>query len=72
MKQLFELGLASPVEAMEAFLERHQAWIEQVLGCPRSEALTLEFEFPFSHLVAEDLMAGVTLDRQCLGAAGAM
>jgi len=72
MKQLFELGLASPVEAMEAFLERHQAWIEQVVGCPRSEAITLEFEFPFSHLVAEDLMGGVTLDRQCLGAAGAM
>ena len=72
MRQLFELGLASPVDAMEAFLERHQAWIEQVVGCQRSEAITLEFDVPFSHLVAEDLMAGVALDRQCLGAAGAM
>jgi hypothetical protein len=72
MKQLFEFGLAPPVAAMEAFLEPYQGWMEQVVGCPRSEAVTLEFEFPFSHLVAEDLMAGVTLDRQCLGAAGAL
>lgn len=72
MRRILELGLTSPVEAMESFLEPHQAWIESVTGCSRSETVTLEFEFPFSHLVAEDLMAGVTLDRQCLGAAGAL
>lgn len=72
MRRQFELGLASPVDAMEAFLEPYQSWIESVVGCPRSETVTLEFEFPFSHMVAEDLMAGVTLDRQCLGAAGAL
>lgn len=72
MRQKLELGLTSPVEAMESFLEPYQAWIESVTGCSRSETATLEFEFPFSHLVAEDLMAGVTLDRQCLGAAGAL
>jgi ATP-dependent 26S proteasome regulatory subunit len=72
MRQKLELGLTSPVEAMESFLEPYQAWIESVTGCSRSETVTLEFEFPFSHLVAEDLMAGVTLDRQCLGAACAL
>jgi ATP-dependent 26S proteasome regulatory subunit len=72
MRRRLEFGLTSPVEAMEAFLEPYQTWIESVTGCSRSETVTLEFEFPFSHLVAEDLMAGVTLDRQCLGAAGAL
>jgi hypothetical protein len=57
MRRILELGLTSPVEAMESFLEPYQAWIESVTGCPRSETVTLEFEFPFSHLVAEDLMA---------------
>ncbi len=57
---------------MNAALEPHQAWIESVVGCLRSETVTLEFEFPFSHLVVEDLMAGVTLDRKCLGAAAAL
>ena len=72
MRRLLELGMASPVEAMNAALEPYQAWIESVVGCPRPETMTLEFEFPFSHLVAEDLMAGVTLDRQCLGSAAAL
>lgn len=72
MRRLLELGLASPVDAMNAALEPYQAWIESVVGCPRPETMTLEFEFPFSHLVAEDLMAGVTLDRQCLGSAAAL
>jgi ATP-dependent 26S proteasome regulatory subunit len=72
MRQTIELGLTSPVEAMNTFLDPHKEWIETVTGCPRSETLTLEFDFPFSHLVAEDLMAGVTLDRQCLGAAAAL
>ncbi len=72
MPQKVHLSFASPVEAMESFLEPHQAWIESVTGCPRSETVTLEFHFPLSHLVAEDLMAGVTLDRQCLEAADAL
>ncbi|MBL0156826.1 MAG: ATP-binding protein [Bryobacterales bacterium] len=67
-----ELGLTSPVAAMEAFLETHRAWIESVVGCPRGEALTFEFDFPFSHVVLEQLMEGVHLDRQCLGAADAL
>ena len=57
---LHEIGIASPVTAMEAFLEKHQSWIESFVGCPRQETLTLEFDFPFSHfpfshLVLEEL-----------------
>ena len=72
MNRTIELGLTSPVTAMEAFLEGHRAWIESVVGCPRGEALTFEFDFPFSHLVVEDMMDGVALDRQRLGAADAL
>ncbi|MFB3779479.1 MAG: AAA family ATPase [Bryobacteraceae bacterium] len=72
MNRTIELGLTSPVSAMEAFIEGYRAWIETAIGCPRGEALTLEFNFPFSHLVLEQMMAGVELDRQCLGAADAL
>jgi hypothetical protein len=72
MNRRIELGLTSPVSAMESFLDVHRAWIESVVGCPRGEALTLEVELPFSHLVVEHLMEGVELDRQCLGAADAL
>jgi ATP-dependent 26S proteasome regulatory subunit len=72
MNRTMELALASPVTAMEAFLGRHLNWIESVVGCPRGEALTLEFEFPFSHLVVENILDGVELDRQCLGGADAL
>ena len=72
MNQAIELALTSPVTAMEAFVEGHRTWIESVVGCPRGEALTLEFEFPFSHLVLEHILDGVDLDRQCLGAAGSL
>jgi len=57
---------------MEAFLAGQRTWIESVVGCPRSEALTLEFDFPFSHHVLEHMMDGVDLDRECLGAADAL
>jgi len=70
--RLHQIGIASPVMAMEAFLERHQPWIEAVVGCPRAETLTLECEIPFSHLVLEQLLADVNLDRQCLTAAEAL
>lgn len=72
MNRTIELGLTSPVSAMEAFIEGHPGWIETAIGCPRGEALTLELSFPFSHLVIEHMMDGVELDRQCLGVAGAL
>jgi ATP-dependent 26S proteasome regulatory subunit len=62
-----EVGLASPVAAMEAFLEPHRPWIESVVGCSRPETVTFEFAFPFNHLAAEELLSGATLDRRCLG-----
>jgi hypothetical protein len=57
---------------METFLKPHEAWIEAMTGGPRSETFTFEFDFPVSHMVVEDLMAGVALDRQCLNAADAL
>ena len=36
------------------------------MGCARSDSVTLEVEVPFGHLVAEEILKGVSLDRQCL------
>ncbi|MFZ3278947.1 MAG: AAA family ATPase, partial [Candidatus Sulfotelmatobacter sp.] len=46
--------------------------IESVLGCPTSDSVTFEVEVPFGQLVAEDILEGVTLDRQCLLGADAL
>jgi hypothetical protein len=51
---------------MNAFMEPHQQWIGTVLGCPFSESVTCELEVPFGQVVAEDLLKGTLLDRQCL------
>src|SRR5947199_8654461 len=67
--RLLHIGLASPVMAMEGFLEKHRTWIEAVVGCATEETITLECNFPFSHLVLEQMLAEVNLDRQCLGSA---
>ena len=69
MNRKIELALTSPVAAMDAFLEPYRTWIEAVTGCPKQETLTLEFRFPFGHLVAEELLSSVDLARQCLGGA---
>ena len=66
---LHHIGLASPVMAMDAFVEKFRAWIETVVGCASAETMTLQCKFPFSHLVLEQLLADVNLDRQCLNAA---
>src|SRR5438093_13189411 len=67
--RLLHIGLASPVMAMEGFLEKHRSWIEAVVSCATAETITLECNFPFSHLVSEQILAEVNLDRQCLGSA---
>jgi cell division protease FtsH len=69
MKRRIELGLTTPGDAMEAFLEPYRKWIESVTGCPRGETLTFEFDFPFSHLALEQVMDGVVLDKRCVAAA---
>ena len=64
-----ELRFAPPVAAMEAFIEPHRPWLESALGCPLSESVTFELGVAFGQLVAEDLMGGVPLDRECLAGA---
>jgi hypothetical protein len=61
-----EIRLAPSVSAMNAFMEPHRQWIEKALGCPVSESVTFELEVPFGQIVAEDLLHGTVLDRQCL------
>ena len=72
MSDLLEIGLSPPVACMEAQLEPYKTWIESVAGCAMAETLTLELEFPFGQLAAENALDGVALDRQCLEAAGAI
>lgn len=64
-----EIRLAPSVVAMNAFIEPHRQWIESVLGCSTADSVTFEVEVPFGQLVAEDILKGVTLDRQCLSGA---
>lgn len=61
-----EIRLAPSVAAMNAFIEPHRQWIESVTGCSTSDSVTFEVEVPFGQLAAEDILKGVTLDRQCL------
>ena len=51
---------------MNAFIEPCGEWIESVMGCARSDSVTQEVEVPFGHLVAEEILKGVSLDRQYL------
>jgi hypothetical protein len=67
-----EIRLAPSVAAMNAFIEPHRHWIESVTGCPTSDSVTFEVEVPFGQLAAEDILKGVTLDRQCLLGADAI
>jgi hypothetical protein len=67
-----EIRLAPSVAAMNAFIEPHRQWIESVLGSSTSDSVTFEVEVPFGQLVAEDILKGVTLDRQCLLGADAL
>lgn len=67
-----EIRLAPSVAAMNAFIEPHRQWVESVLRCPTSDSVTFEVEVPFGQLVAEDILKGVTLDRQCLLGADAI
>jgi len=61
-----EIRLAPSVAAMNAFIEPHRQWIENVLGCAASDSLTFEIDLPFGHFAAEQTLKGVPLDRQCL------
>ena len=69
MNHTLQIQLVPPSDAMEAYMERYRAWVEETIGCPLSSALTLELQYPFSHVVLEDLLGDVPLDRQCMSAA---
>ena len=57
---------------MAEFLEPLRPWIESVLDAPFAEAMTFEIDLPFGQVVAEDCLAGVVLDRECLERADAL
>lgn len=57
---------------MQAYIERYRGWVEEMIGCPFSSALTFEVPYPFSHVVLADLLSDVPLDRQCIYAAPAL
>jgi hypothetical protein len=65
-----EIRLAPSVAAMNAFIEPCREWIESVMGCARSDSVTLEVEVPFGHLVAEEILKGVSLESSMPGGSG--
>src|SRR6266705_2177495 len=67
-----EVRLGATMAPIEDFLQPHREWLEEVLGCAWSETITFEINFPFSHLVLEDLLSGVCLDRRCIKAGPAL
>jgi hypothetical protein len=54
-----QIRLTSAVESVRASVEPHTSWIEEMLGVPLSETLTLEVESNPGDAVAEDLLAGL-------------
>jgi hypothetical protein len=54
-----QIRLTSAVESVRASLEPHTAWIEQMLGVPVNETLTLEVESNPGDAVAEELLQGL-------------
>jgi hypothetical protein len=69
MSHTLQIRLAPASDAMEAYLERFRPWVEELIGCPLSSTVRFELQYPFSHVVLEDLLPTVPLDRQCLSAA---
>jgi hypothetical protein len=63
-----ELRFAPAVSSMTGFVEGFRPWIEEILGCPIDQTLTLEFQAPLGEIAAEELLANVVLDRECLSA----
>lgn len=56
-----QLQLTSAVQLMRASLEPYMAWIEQTLGVPLSETLTLEVDCNPADAVAEELLQGLSV-----------
>jgi len=45
------------------YLQPHLPWIETVIGCPFSDAVTFQIELPITRFVAQELLEGVPLDK---------
>jgi hypothetical protein len=56
-----QVRLTSAVESVRASLEPYGAWIEEMLGMPLSETLTLEVESNPGDAVAEELLQGLAV-----------
>src|SRR5438552_8476145 len=56
-----QVRLTSSVESIRASLEPYAAWIEQMLGVPLTETLTLEVECNPGDAVAEELLQGLAV-----------
>jgi hypothetical protein len=67
-----ELRFATAITSMKAYLEPYRQWIESVLGCQKSDSLTLELETAFGQFAASEMLSGASLDRPCRVAADAL
>jgi hypothetical protein len=56
-----QIRLTSAIETIRLSLEPHKGWIEQMLGVPLSETLTLEVDCNPADAVAEELLQGLPL-----------
>ena len=56
-----QIHLTSSVESVRASLEPYRVWIEQTIGVPLSETLTLEVDSNPGDAVAEELLEGLLL-----------
>ena len=54
-----QIRLTSSVESVRASLEPYREWIEQTIGVPLSETLTLEVDSNPGDAVAEELLQGL-------------
>ena len=56
-----QIRLTSSVESVRASLEPYREWIEQMIGVPLSETLTLEVDSNPGDAIAEELLEGLLL-----------
>ena len=53
-----QIRLTSSVESVRASLEPYRSWIEQTIGVPLGETLTVEVDCNPGDAVAEELLRG--------------
>ena len=56
-----QIRLTSSVESVRASLEPYVGWIEQTIGVPLGETLTLEVDSNPGDAIAEELLEGLLL-----------